>query len=71
VMIGKDTQYTSGVWRPGMTIATGDLNGDRRTDLLLHDEATGVWIRGLRREAGAFDVTSGQWDAGWVLALEP
>jgi hypothetical protein len=54
-----------------MTIATGDLNGDRRTDLLVHDQTTGVWIRGLRREAGAFDFTTGQWDAGWVLVLKP
>ena len=70
VMIGKDTQHASGVWSPGMTIATGDLNGDRRTDLLLHDHITGVWIKALRREAGAFDFTTGQWEPGWRLALE-
>ena len=37
---------------------------------MLHDHITGVWIKALRREAGAFDFTTGQWEPGWRLALE-
>jgi hypothetical protein len=61
----------SGNWTPHLTIATGDVNGDGRTDLLLYDRATGAWSLGVGRGAGRFAFTSGEWSAGWTLALRP
>jgi len=54
-----------------VTIASGDLDGDGRADLLLYDASTGEWTEALTRESGRFDSLSGQWTPGWVLALRP
>jgi len=36
-------------WPAGRTIATGDLDGDGQPDVVLFDQASGLWVPILRR----------------------
>ena len=61
--------YASGTWRPGLTAATGDLDGDGRTDVFLYDAATGAWVGGVARVSDRFAYRSGQWSPGWSFPV--
>ena len=62
---------TSSVWTPGWTVATGDVNGDGRGDVVLYDPATGVWFQSVTVGPGVFAYGSGSWLPGATLIGRP
>jgi hypothetical protein len=62
---------TSGVWIPGLMLASGDLDGDGRTDLVVYDPMTGWSGRALRPEPQRFEYQSSQWEPGWTILGRP
>src|SRR3972149_6500362 len=63
--VGEFAARAAGAWRPGAAVAVGDLNDDRRGDLLLADPSPGGWLTlfGPRTlglvvgDSGTFDLT--------------
>jgi hypothetical protein len=56
---------SSGTWPASQIVATGDLDGDAQTDVLLYDDATGRWSALLRSGR----TSSGTWLPGLSLIL--
>jgi hypothetical protein len=53
---------------PGFTVHAASFDGDERTDLFLHQAATGVWYKVLNTAAG-FVYQGSQW-LPWPIALQ-
>ena len=63
---GKVNQ-AEGVWEPGWSVASGDLDGDGRDDLVLYNPETGELIKRLSRGSTWQDEVSEAWPAGWLM----
>ena len=62
---------TSSVWTAGWMVATGDVNGDGRGDVVLYNPATGVWFQCVTVGPGVFAYSSGSWLPGASLIGRP
>jgi hypothetical protein len=61
-----------GVWEAGWSIASGDLDGDGRDDLLLYNPETGQVVRRLSRGSTWQDEPAGTWPAhGLMVGRRP
>ena len=69
--VGTVPAVAGGAWTPGLSIATGDVNGDGRGDVVLYDAGTGLWFEGMTVSPGVFAFGSGTWLPGASLVGRP
>ncbi len=55
------------MWSPGWQTLVTDLDGDRRSDLILYNATTAQWFQCLNRTLGSFTYGSGTWEAGLTI----
>ena len=63
----RGVSESKGEWTPGWHAATGDLNGDGRTDVVLYDPLSGLGFRFHTVSPGVFDYRPESWRAGAAL----
>ncbi len=63
----RGVSVSKGEWTPGWTAATGDLDGDGRTDVVLYDPLSGSGYRFLTVNPGVFEYRPESWRAGATL----
>jgi len=54
-----------------LSVATGDLDGDGRGDVVLYDPVTGLWFECLTVGPGVFTYRTGTWLPGATLIGRP
>ena len=62
-----EVNQAEGVWEPGWSVASGDLDGDGRDDLALYNPETGELIKRLSRGSTWQDEVSEAWPARWRM----
>ncbi|MBI1875987.1 MAG: tandem-95 repeat protein, partial [Acidobacteria bacterium] len=60
--------YVSGSWSAGWQVVPADFNADRRTDFLLYNRTSGVWVQAWTSASG-FAYPSGTWDSNWTVQV--
>ncbi len=62
--------YHPGQWSPGWDIYVVEVNGDRRSDLLLYGAGTGQWYQAVTTGPGTFSFGTGFFDPGATVVAE-
>ena len=65
----KDQNGNSPANLPGWTVRTGDFDGDGWTDIFMHNQATGAYLKAVDNREGTYTFFGGTWATGWVPHL--